>query len=105
MAITTATNPTRQLIDAMIDQATEESVLAGYVIIIGHTPLTSRAHDDLAWLRGHKTYRQLLVAYSGSIPSATVLLSPAADNYQLGEVVEYRGLIDSGKITRCTIYL
>lgn len=89
----------------MIDQAAEENVLAGYFIIIGHTPLTSLAYDDLAWLRGHKTYRQHFVAYSSSIPSATVLLSPAADNYQLGEVVEYHGHIDSGTISRQTLYL
>lgn len=105
MATATAPNPTKQLIDAMIDQASEDNLLAGYVVLIGHAPLTSLAHDDLAWLRGHKTYRQLFVAHSSSIPSATVLLSPAADNYQLGEVVEYRGLIDTGKITRQTIYL
>lgn len=101
----TEMNPTRQLIDTMIDQAHDDNGLAGYIIVIGHAPLTSRAHDDLAWLQGHKTYRRLPVAHSSAIPWEAVLLSPAADNYQVGEVIEYRGLIDSGKITRKTIYL
>jgi hypothetical protein len=105
MTTTSKENPTKNLIDAMIDKAHQQNALAGYVIVIGHAPLTSRAHDDLAWLQGHKTYRRLAVAHSSSIPWEAILLSPAADNYQVGEVIEYRGLIDSGKITRQTIYL
>ncbi|MHC5794811.1 hypothetical protein ACVXZ4_01495 [Lacisediminihabitans sp. FW035] len=101
----TGHNPTRHLIDAMIDRAHDDNGLAGYIIVIGHAPLTSRASEDLAWLQGHKTYRRLPVAYSSSIPWEAVLLSPAADNYQVGEVIEYRGLIDSGRITSNTIYL
>lgn len=105
MPTTTAPNPTRDLIDKMIDQAHEDNLLAGYIILIGHAPMTTRAHDDLAWLHGHKTYRHLSVASSSAIPFEAVLLSPVADNYQIGEVNEYRGLVESGKITRNTIYL
>ena len=105
MTPTATVNPTKQLIDSMIDKAREDNLLAGYIIVIGHAPLTSRAHDDLAWLHGLRTYRQLPVAHSSSIPWEAVLLSPAADNYQVGEVVEYRGLIDSGLITHRVIYL
>jgi hypothetical protein len=87
------------------DRAHDDNGLSSYIIVIGHAPLTSRARDDLAWLQGHKTYRQLPVAHSSAIPWEAVLLSSAADNYQVGEVIEYRGLIDSGMITRKTIYL
>jgi hypothetical protein len=73
--------------------------------VIGHAPLTSRASDDLACLQGHKTYRRLPVVHSSAIPWEAVLLSPPAHDYQVGEVIDYRGLIDSGMITRKTIYL
>jgi hypothetical protein len=105
MTTTTKPSPTRQLIDAMIDEAYDHNVLAGYIIVIGHAPLTSRARDDLAWLHGYKTYRRLPVVHSSAIPWQGILLSPAADNYQVGEVVEYRGLVDSGRTTRQTLYL
>ncbi len=105
MTPTATATLTKQLIDSMIDQAHADNLLAGYVIIIGHAPLTSRARDDLAWMHGLRTYRQLPVAHSSSIPWEAVLLSPTADNYQVGEVFEYRGLIDSGRVTRRLIYL
>lgn len=82
----TEQNPTRQLIDTMI----------------GHAPLTSRASDDLAWLQAPTTYRRLPVTHGSAIPWEAVLLSPAADNYQVAEAIEYRGLIDSKTITRKT---
>ncbi|RFA07630.1 hypothetical protein B7R21_15760 [Subtercola boreus] len=88
----------------MIDQAHEQNPLANYVVLIGHAPLTSRAHDDLGWLRGHRTYRHLAVAQSGEIPFEAILLSPTADNYQLGEVSKFRGLTDSGQIRRRVLY-
>jgi len=101
----TKPNPTLELIDRMLDAALEDNALAGYVILIGHAPLTSLAHDDLAWLHGHKTYRNAAVAFSGAIPHDAILLCPAADNYQVGEVTEYLGHLDSGLFNRNTIYL
>ena len=59
----------------------------------------------LAWMHGLRTYRQLPVAHSSSILWKAVLLSPAGDNYQVDKVFEYRGLIDSGRVTRRSIYL
>lgn len=97
-------NPTRDLIDRMIDDATEDNLLASYVIVIGHAPGSTRARDDLAWLRGHKNYRRFKVAQSGEIPFEAILLAPTADNYQTGEVAEYKGLIDSGRIVRRVLY-
>ena len=48
MTPTATATLTKQLIDSMIDQAHADNLLAGYVIIIGHAPLTSRARDDRA---------------------------------------------------------
>lgn len=96
--------PTRDLIDRMIDQAQDDNLLASYVIVLGHAPASSRAKDDLGWLHGHKIYRRFKVVQSGEIPFEAVLLSPTADNYQAGEVSEYKGLLDSGRIVRRILY-
>jgi len=105
MIPTTVTpNRVRELIDRMIDQAQEDNVLTSYVIVIGHAPASTRALEDLGWLRGHQNYRQFKVAQSGEIPYEAILLSPTADNYQAGEVAEYKGLIDSGRIMRRILY-
>lgn len=102
---TSIVNNTRELIDHMIDEAQEDNLLASYVILIGHAPQSSRSsRDDLAWLRGHKSYRHFTVAQSGEIPFEAILLSPTADNYQVGEVNEYKGLTDSGRVVRRTLY-
>ena len=82
----------------------DDNLLANYVIVIGHAPESSLARKDLAWLHGHKSYRQCKVAQSGEIPFEAILLSPTADNYQAGEVAEYKGLIDSGRIVRRILY-
>jgi len=94
----------KELIDQMIDVAQDDNLLATYIILVGHAPQSSLAHDDLAWLGGHKTYRRFKIAQSGEIPPDAILLSPTADNYQLGAVTEYKGVIGSADIVRRTLY-
>lgn len=94
----------KELIDQMIDVAQEDNSLATYIILLGHAPRSSLAHDDLAWLGGRKTYRRFKVAQSGEIPSDAILLSPTADNYQVGAVTDYKGVIGSADIVRRTLY-
>ncbi|MDJ0324228.1 hypothetical protein QMG61_10670 [Cryobacterium sp. PH31-AA6] len=100
----TAAQKTKELIDLMIDRAQEDNLLATYIILVGHTPRSSLAHDDLAWLGGHKTYRRFKIAQSAQVPAEAILLSPTADNYLLGEVTEYTGRIGSHDIGRHTLY-
>lgn len=96
---------TQDLIDRMIDRAQDDNLLATYIIVVGHVPRSSLAHDDLAWLAGHKTYRRFKIAQSAQVPADAILLSPTADNYLVGEVTEYTGRIGSPDIARHTLYL
>lgn len=101
----TSVQKTKELIDRMIDRAQEDNILATYIILVGHSPRSSLAHDDLAWLGGHKTYRRFKIAQSAQVPAEAILLSPTADNFLVGEVTEYTGRIGSNDIGRHTLYI
>lgn len=100
----TSAQRTKDLIDRMIDRAQDDNLLATYIVLVGHVPRSSLAHDDLAWLGGHKTYRRFKIAQSAQVPAEAILLSPTADNYLVGEVTEYTGRIGYPDIGRHTLY-
>ena len=86
------------VIDRMIDQAHEVDPAGTYSILIGNAPATK-----LEWVRGKKVYRWCQVAQTRLVPNYAVVLAPSPDNLRNGDLIEFRGHILDGHVTRHTI--
>ena len=83
------------IIDRMIDLATGDDPTGTYSILIGTDPLTSDP-----WISERTTYRNCVIVRSGAVRSTRILLSPAPGNIAHADLIEYRGEILNGGITR-----
>lgn len=88
----------QQLIDRMIDQAASRDPDGKYNILVGADPTT-----ELDWVHGKTVYRWCPVIQSRLVPNSVVILAPAPSNLRSHDLVEYRGGIRNGDVTRHTI--
>ncbi|HOB05029.1 MAG TPA: hypothetical protein PKM36_07135 [Propionibacteriaceae bacterium] len=79
----------------MIDLATKENPTGTYRLLIGITPLTNDP-----WMSERTTYRNCVIVHSSAVPSTRILLSPDPGNLAHADLIEYRGEVLNGGITR-----
>ena len=85
----------RFVIDRMIDIASKDDPTGTYSILIGTAPFTSEP-----WISERTTYRDCVIVRSGALRSTRIHLSPAPGNIEHADLVEYRGEVLNGGITR-----
>jgi len=89
-----------ELVDQMIDRAKEHDLLNTYSILLGTDPT-----KDGAWVRGKRVYRWFPVAQTSLVPNDVIVLAPSPDNYQTGDLVEFRGHLGTMAITEHPVRL